>query len=57
MENSFTRPESPDSDRQNLLPPDDSALGENAARELFFWSVFMNQCELATYLCSKTWVS
>jgi len=32
------------------------ALGENARRELFLWSIFVGRFDLARYLCSKTWV-
>jgi hypothetical protein len=35
--------------------PDDHLLGKNAPRDLFFWAVFLDRFELATYLCSKTW--
>ncbi|CAF1005183.1 unnamed protein product [Adineta steineri] len=30
-------------------------LGQNARRELFLWSIFVDRFELAKYLCSKTW--
>ena len=32
-------------------------LGENAARELFLWAIFLDRFDLAKYLCSKTWVT
>jgi hypothetical protein len=35
---------------------DDYKLGKNAPRDLFLWAVFLDRFELATYLCSKTWV-
>ncbi|CAF1027358.1 unnamed protein product [Adineta ricciae] len=30
-------------------------LGQNAARELFLWAIFLDRFQLAKYLCSKTW--
>ncbi len=30
-------------------------LGKNAPRDLFFWAIFLDRFQLATYLCSKTW--
>jgi hypothetical protein len=35
---------------------DAELLGNNAPRHLFFWAIFHDRFELATYLCSKTWV-
>jgi hypothetical protein len=35
---------------------DNPLLGQNAPRDLFFWALFLDRFELATYLCSKTWV-
>ncbi len=31
-------------------------LGKDAPRDLFLWALFLDRPELATYLCSKTWV-
>jgi len=39
-----------------MTPSDDTLLGQNAPRDLFFWALFLDRFELATYLCSKTWV-
>ncbi|CAF5086201.1 unnamed protein product [Rotaria sp. Silwood1] len=40
-----------------LLLDDNVSLGKRAPQELFLWAIFLNRFELATYLCSKTWVS
>ncbi|CAF4050025.1 unnamed protein product [Rotaria sordida] len=46
------------SKNNNLLLLDDNMpLGKGAPQELFFWALFLNRLELATYLCSKTWNS
>ena len=35
---------------------DSGTLGKDAPRDLFFWALFLNRFQLATYLCSKNWV-
>lgn len=35
---------------------DDDLLGKYASGELFFWAIFLDRFDLATYFCSKTWV-
>ncbi|CAF1117491.1 unnamed protein product [Rotaria sordida] len=35
---------------------DNIPLGKGAPPDLFLWAVFLNRFELATYLCSKTWI-
>jgi hypothetical protein len=35
---------------------DNDPLGKDAPQDLFLWAIFLDRFELATYLCSKTWV-
>jgi hypothetical protein len=41
---------------KTTFPDDNIPIGKDALRDLFLWAVFLDRFELATYLCSKTWV-